>query len=127
MRSLRFAGSAGIRRWLSNMKERAGAAERARSKTRGLAGCCDWIRSSQLLRADGPEDSGGGELDDFKALGQKRCIACVHLDVVARSVAHLQANGLTHDEGHGFSLGFADGLRGHGATFGLVQELVRLC
>jgi hypothetical protein len=71
------------------------------------------------------ENHSGGALDDFKAFGQKRRVARVHLDVIARSGSHLQADGLAHDEGHGLGFRFAHGGGGHGAALGLVQKFVR--
>ena len=66
-------------------------------------------------------------LNNFKAFGQKRGIACVHLNVVAAGAAHFQANGLAHDEGHGLGFRLAHSLRGHGAALCLVEKLVTLC
>jgi hypothetical protein len=57
----------------------------------------------------------------------KRRVSCVHLDVVRRGAAHLKADSLAHDEGHGLGFGFAHGGGGLGAPLCFVKIFVRLC
>jgi hypothetical protein len=49
----------------------------------------------------------------------------VQVDVIRRCPARLKADGLSDDKGNCLGLGFAYGLGGGGAAFGLVQHLVR--
>ena len=66
-------------------------------------------RLRDCLHGDCAEDDRGSALHHLKALGQKRRVARVHLDVVRGSAAHLKADALTHDERHGFGFRLAHG------------------
>ena len=79
------------------------------------------------LHVERVEDDRGGMLDDFKAFGKKRCIAVVKLNVVARSVSHLETHGLADNEGYCLDFGFARSCCREDAALGPVQKFVRLC
>jgi hypothetical protein len=66
-------------------------------------------------------------LNGFQALAQEIGVSVPKLDVVLGRGSVLKPDRLANYEGHGFCLGFADLLRGHGAAVATVQHFVGLC
>ncbi len=64
-------------------------------------------------------------LHDFQAFGEQLGVSVVELDVVTRCGSGFQSQRFADHEGHRFRLGLAHGFGGQGATFALVQHLVR--